>query len=57
MLEDTNSLDAAQLMMSDKSLRNEICTWVNHLSEIHAFKVRLEIAFSNFDPSLNQTDL
>ena len=38
--------------MSDNSLRNEILTWVDHLSEIRAFKVHghLKIEFSNIDP-------
>ena len=44
-------------MVSDKSLRNEILTWADHFSEIWAFKVHLKIAFSNFDPSSNQTEL
>ena len=44
-------------MVSDESLRNGKLTWVNHLSEMRAFKMHLKIAFSNFDPSWNQTDL
>ena len=44
-------------MVSDKSLRNEICTYELILSKIHAFKMHFKVAFSNFDPSWNQTDL
>ena len=44
-------------MVSDNSLRNEILTSDDHLSEIRDFKKHLQIAHSNFDPSLNQTNL
>ena len=42
-------------MESDKRLRSGNLTWVNHVSEMWAFKVHLKIAFSYFDPSWNQT--
>ena len=32
-------------LVSDKCLRNEIFTWVDHLSENGVFKVLLKIAF------------
>ena len=35
-------------LVSDKSLRNEIRTWVNQLSILQAFKVHLKIAFYFF---------
>ena len=38
-------------VVSNKSLRKEIRTWLNHWSEIKAFKMHVEIAFSNFDPT------
>ena len=44
-------------MVSDKCPGNAFRTLVNHLSKIWAFKLHLEIAFSNFDPSWNQTHL
>ena len=44
-------------LVSDKSPRDAIHTWLYHLSEIRAFKVYLKIAFSNFYPSLNRNGL
>ena len=45
-------------MVSVKSLRNEIWSLDDHLSEIRACKMHnFEIAFSNFDASFNLTDL
>ena len=44
-------------MVSVKRLRIAFLTWVNHMSEMRAFKVQLIIAFSKFYPSSNQTDL
>ena len=44
-------------MVYDKCPGNAFRTSVNHLSKIRAFKLHLEIAFSNFDPSWNQSHL
>ena len=51
-------------MVSNKSLRKEICTRVNDLSDIRAFKAHLEIAFfiwplleSNWSVDFNFTAL
>ena len=41
----------------DKCPGNAFRSLVNHLSKIRAFKLHFKIAFSNFDPSWNQTYL
>ena len=45
------------MCFNDGSIWSENLNWVNHSSEMWAFKVHIKIAFSNFDPSWNQTDL
>ena len=44
-------------MVSEKSKKGNLQMDLNHLNEIRAFKVHREIAFSNFDHFLNQTNL
>ena len=44
-------------MASDKSVTNEILTWVKNFGEMQAIKVHLKNAFSDFDPSSHQTYL
>ena len=39
-------------MVSDRSLRNEICTLINYLSKVRAFKVYLKFCISKFWPPL-----